>query len=53
MLNDFITVVTKELKWEFQFILLEHAPKDYFHQKQWEHFHIVEEFRNGNALINL
>jgi len=53
MLNDFIKHITGKLEWEFQFILLEHAPKDYFNQESWDHFHVVEEFRNGNALINI
>jgi DNA repair exonuclease SbcCD ATPase subunit len=51
MLNDFIGLVMTELKSEFQFILLEHASKDYWESAKLEHFHLVEEFRNGNALI--
>lgn len=52
LLNDFISLVSKDLKNEFQIILLEHAPKEYWEQKNMENFHLVEEFRNGNALIN-
>lgn len=52
LLNDFIETVTTDLKNEFQFILLEHAPVEYWDGDKLKHFHLVEEFRNGNALIN-
>jgi hypothetical protein len=51
MLNDFIDLIKNELKDEFQFILLEHASREYWEDAGLEHFHLVEEFRNGNALI--
>ncbi len=51
LLNSFIKIVTQEYKNEFQIILLEHASKDYWENPPLEHFHLVEEFRNGNALI--
>jgi hypothetical protein len=34
---------------EFQMIVFEHIPKAIF--KDFENVHLVEEFRNGNALI--
>jgi len=36
---------------EFQIILLEHAPEKYWKEKNLTNFHLVDEFRNGNALI--
>ncbi len=53
LLNDFIGKVTTELQSEFQFILLEHASKDYWEDANMSNFHLVEEFRSGNALINV
>lgn len=53
LLNDFISMVITELKSEFQFILLEHASKDYWENANMNNFHLVEEFRGGNALIQL
>lgn len=49
LLNNFIGKLNSEYKEDFQIILLEHIPR-----KVWEgldNFHLVEEFRNGNALI--
>jgi DNA repair exonuclease SbcCD ATPase subunit len=51
LLNDFISMVKDELNDEFQIILLEHAPKEYWEQNSFSNFHLVDEFRNGNALI--
>lgn len=51
LLNNFIGLIINNLKNEFQFIVLEHASKDYWEKANMEHFHLVEEFRNGNALI--
>lgn len=50
LLNDFIDSM-KERNKDFQIILLEHASKSYWEDPLLEHFHLVEEFRNGNALI--
>jgi len=50
LLNDFIGSMNKRNK-VFQIILLEHASKSYWDEPLLEHFHLVEEFRNGNALI--
>jgi hypothetical protein len=51
LLNDFIGLVRDELKSEFQFILFEHAQKEFWEDNDMKNFHLVEEFRNGNALI--
>lgn len=50
LLNDFIDSMIKRKK-VFQIILLEHASKSYWEEPLLEHFHLVDEFRNGNALI--
>lgn len=50
LLNDFIEAF-KKTGHSFQIILLEHASKDYWEDPMLENFHLVEEFRNGNALI--
>lgn len=51
LLNDFITTINETYKAEFQMILLEHAPENYWTEVDLSNFHLVEEFRNGNALI--
>ena len=51
ILNDFISNTVNELKTDFQIILLEHIPESIWNQANLENFHLVEEFRNGNALI--
>lgn len=51
LLNDFITTINETCKSEFQMILLEHAPEKYWTEVNLSNFHLVEEFRNGNALI--
>lgn len=50
LLNAFIASMIENEK-VFQIILLEHAAKPYWEEPLLEHFHLVEEFRNGNALI--
>jgi hypothetical protein len=50
LLNDFIESMAKREK-IFQIILLEHASKSYWQEPLLNNFHLVEEFRNGNALI--
>lgn len=52
ILNDFMSLVQTELNNEFQIILLEHAPREYWEQNNFDNFYLVEEFRDGNALIN-
>ncbi|WP_286897450.1 MULTISPECIES: DUF3732 domain-containing protein [Sphingobacterium] len=51
LLNDFISSINKEYNTDFQIILLEHAPERYWKEINLENFHLVELFRNGNALI--
>lgn len=50
LLDEFISHVNKKYKEEFQFIVFEHIPTSVW--KGMENFHLVEEFRYGNALIN-
>jgi energy-coupling factor transporter ATP-binding protein EcfA2 len=51
LLNDFITNISENYLEDFQIILLEHASRDYWEENQLSNFHLVEEFRDGNALI--
>jgi len=50
LLNKFIDIVINEKNTDFQIFMVEHAPKE-----NWEntliHFHTVDEFLNGVALI--
>lgn len=50
ILNDFIESMNGRNK-VFQIILIEHASKSYWEKPFLNNFHLVEEFRNGNALI--
>lgn len=47
LLNSFIEGLNKEN--DFQIILFEHVPKETW--KEYPNVHLVEEFRNGNALL--
>lgn len=51
LINTFIKNIVIEQNNEFQIILLEHAPEDYWEEPVLESFHLVEQFVNGNALI--
>jgi hypothetical protein len=51
LLNTFVNNILEEYKNGFQIILLEHAAAEYWQDPLLEHFYLVEEFRNGNALI--
>jgi hypothetical protein len=51
LLNDFISIINSEHNTEFQIILLEHASEKYWKEKQLANFNLVDEFRNGKALI--
>lgn len=51
LLNTFIGNINIELQNDFQIILLEHASKEYWQNPILDHFYLVDEFRNGNALI--
>lgn len=48
LLNDFIETRLQE-NGHFQMIVFEHVSPSFF--EDLEHFHLVEEFKNGNALI--
>ncbi len=49
LLNDFIDIVNKEYKTNFQFIVFEHIPKDIWNNM--DNVHLVEEFTNKNKLV--
>ncbi|NSY32252.1 DUF3732 domain-containing protein [Pseudoalteromonas sp. JC28] len=49
LLDTFTGNILNNMKKPFQMIVFEHVPKDYF--DDFENIHLVEEFRNGNALI--
>lgn len=51
LLNSFITKINDSYNEDFQIILLEHASPDYWEDLDLENFHLVKEFRDGNALI--
>lgn len=51
LLNNFITKINENYKEDFQIILLEHASPNYWEDLNLANFHLVKEFRDGNALI--
>jgi hypothetical protein len=51
LLNSFIKNILIESNETFQIIMLEHASSNYWEEPKLEHFQLVEELRNGNALI--
>lgn len=51
LLDNFITLVNKELKSEFQFIVVEHIPREIWEDNDMGNVHLVEEFIDGNKLI--
>jgi hypothetical protein len=51
LMNSFMSNMIDESKKHFQIILLEHASKSYWEVPKLEYFHLVQEFRDGNALI--
>jgi Protein of unknown function (DUF3732) len=51
MLDSFITYSVTELKQNFQFIVLEHVSPEFCSEIGMVNFHLVDDFRNGNALI--
>ncbi|MBF9236609.1 DUF3732 domain-containing protein [Hymenobacter sp. BT683] len=53
MLDNFIEYAVKEKESSFQFIVLEHVSPAFINEMGLQHFHIVDNFRNGNALIPL
>lgn len=52
-MNDYITYINKEVKKDFQIIILEHIPSQIWKEERLENFYLVNnsEFRKGNALI--
>jgi len=51
LLNSFIEYVTVEKKKDFQIFMVEHAPKEFWEDNEFIHFHTVDEFIDGNGLI--
>lgn len=51
LLDKFIKRMTDTYNEDFQIILLEHAPPEYWTDPVLNSFHLVEEFVDGNALI--
>lgn len=49
LMDTFMGNVLNDMKQSFQIIVFEHVPKDYFND--FDNIHLVEEFRNGNALV--
>lgn len=49
LLNDFVQHINSEYKSDFQVIVFEHVPVSIF--REFENVHLVEKFRDGNALI--
>ena len=49
LLDSFMENVLTEMDLPFQMIVFEHIPTDYF--EGLEHFNLLKEFRNGNALV--
>ncbi|MMZ69236.1 hypothetical protein D1872_320320 [compost metagenome] len=50
-MNNFIAHVHNELHSEFQFILVEHIPKEIWEENNLLNIHLVEEFVGENKLI--
>lgn len=51
ILNDFITEINQSHNADFQIIMVEHAPKEYWENNGLTNFKTVDEFINGNGLI--
>lgn len=51
LLDKFMNHIIADLGSEFQIILLEHASQSYWTNPPLEYFHLVEEFRDGNAIV--
>lgn len=49
LMDKFTDNVLNEIKNSFQMIVFEHVPKEYF--DEFDNIHLVEEFRDGNALV--
>ncbi|MGO4731155.1 DUF3732 domain-containing protein [Paenibacillus sp. 2KB_22] len=51
ILNNFITRIREEIQSEFQFIVVEHIPKEIWEENNLQNIHLVEEFIGENKLI--
>lgn len=51
LLNSFIEEMTVNLDNDFQILMVEHAPKEYWEDNNLNHFHLVDEFIDGKGLI--
>lgn len=55
LLVNFATKINDEMSKEFQIILLEHVPKEFWETDEYlmTKIHLVEEFKDGNALVKI
>lgn len=51
LIDSFISYIITETKATFQIFMVEHAPKEYWHENNLLNFHTVDEFINGDGLI--
>lgn len=51
LIDSFISHVINEGDATFQIFMVEHAPKEYWHENNLLNFHTVDEFINGDGLI--
>ena len=51
LIDSFISYIITEKKATFQIFMVEHAPKEYWHENNLLNFHTVDEFINGEGLI--
>ncbi len=51
LIDSFISYIINEKKATFQIFMVEHAPKEYWNENNFLHFHTVDEFINGEGLI--
>lgn len=51
LIDSFISYIITEKKATFQIFMVEHAPKEYWHENKLLNFHTVDEFINGDGLI--
>lgn len=51
LLDDFIARMNSDCSSDFQLIVLEHVPEEFWVNAKLKNIHLVEEFRDGNALV--
>lgn len=51
LLNSFVDNIVKVKKESFQIFMVEHAPKEYWIEKNLTYFHTVDEFIDGKGLV--